>query len=222
MYILMDYHTTCENCGGSITGVAARHVAENDSRSLSNVLADILDSVEAKRARKGLEELVSGKNWKMLNFSNGVSGRKCPFCGTHQSWENVIPPIKPEQNSSPGIGMIVFLAMIGAVIGMLIGLFLMILTESALTIAISAAVVGVLFALFGISISRSTAKSDAESYPKRLEEYEAELKEYNEFQESLKTRENRYEPEVDISTARLGDMDDKKTEERWLGLNRMM
>lgn len=222
MYILMDYHTTCENCGGSITGVAARHVAENDSRSLSNVLADILDSVEAKRARKGLEELVSGKNWKMLNFSNGVSGRKCPFCGTRQSWENVIPPIKPEQNSSPGIGMIVILAMIGAVIGMLIGLFLMILTESALTIAISAAVVGVLFALFGISISRSTAKSDAESYPKRLEEYEAELKEYNEFQESLKTRENRYEPEVDISTARLGDMDDKKTEERWPGLNRMM
>lgn len=222
MYILMDYHTTCENCGSSITGIAARHVAENDSPLLSNALIDILDSVEAKKARKGLEELVAEKNWKMLNFSNGVSGHKCPFCGTHQSWENVVPPIRPEQNSSFGIGMIVFLSIIGAVIGMLIGLFLMLLTDSAVTIAISAAVAGVLFALLGISISRSSAKSDAESYPKRLETYEADMKEYNEFQESLKNRENRYEPEVDISSVRLGDMDDKKTEARWPGLNRMI
>ena len=222
MYILMDYRTTCENCGSSITGVSARHVAESDSPLLGNALIDIMDSIEAKRARKGLEELVAEKNWKMLNFSNGASGRKCPFCGTRQSWENVVPPVKPEQNTGPGIGMIVFLTIIGAVIGMLIGLFLMLLTDSALTIAISAAVVGVLFALLGVSVGRSAAKSDAESYPKRLEQYEAELKEYNEFQESLKTRKNRYEPQVDISTARLGDMDDKKTEERWPGLNRMM
>ncbi len=220
MYILMDYRTTCENCGNNITGVAARHVAEDDS-FIGQALSDITDSIYVKRARNSLVELIAEKNWKMLNFSNGASGRRCPFCGTHQSWENVVPPTKPKEDSKPSIGVVVIVALLGALIGMLIGLFLMLLTESALTIAISAAVGGVLFTLFGISMSRSIAKSDAESYPKRLEAYETALKEYNEFQENLKTRENRYEPEFDTSTVRFGDVDDKKTEERWLGLNRM-
>ena len=51
MYILMDYHTTCEVCGKHIEGVIARHVMDNNSSLLGSLGNDIADSVDAANAK---------------------------------------------------------------------------------------------------------------------------------------------------------------------------
>ncbi len=222
MYVLMDYHTTCEECGKRIDGVIARHVMENDSSLLGNTLNNIADSVDAMNAKKGLERLVSDRDWKKLNFSNGGSHHNCPYCGAHQSWENMTEPVKPKETSGGHVSTILIFVVVGAIIGMLIGLFIMAFTKSVLGMIIAAAVCAVIGGVLANWANKATDADEKESFPRRMEEYEQYVKEYNEFQESLKTRAVHNEPEVDISTARVSPETDELTEVRWPGLSRMM
>ncbi|MBR2547441.1 MAG: hypothetical protein IKF07_04540 [Eubacterium sp.] len=222
MYVLMNYHTTCEECGERIDGVIARHVMDNNSSLLGNTLNNIADSVDAMNAKKGLENLVSERDWKKLNFSNGGSHHCCPYCGAHQSWENMLEPVKPKEISGGHVTSIIAFAVGCGIVGMLLGLFIMVFTNSAVWMAVSAAVCAVIGGLVGKWANGLTDKEDKESYPRRLEEYEQYVKEYNEFKESLKTRETRNEPEVDVSSARVSPETDELTEVRWPGLSRMM
>lgn len=226
MYILMDYHTTCEVCGKHIEGVIARHVMDNNSSLLGSIGNDIADSVDAANAKVGLKKQVEEKRWASLNFSNGSSGQRCPFCGAHQSWENLPEPVEPEKPGSEkdkagNIGSAIIFAIIGGIIGMLVGLFIMIFTN--VTGLIISAIVGIILGFaIGIWGGKMVEKDKEESYPDEIEKYKEYVKEYNEFQESLKTRTAKYEPVVNIESVRLSRKSDDNTEAEWPGLRRML
>ncbi|MBQ3280973.1 MAG: hypothetical protein IJH41_01055 [Eubacterium sp.] len=224
MYILMDYHTTCEVCGKRIDGVVARHVMNNDSSVLGSIGNNIADSVDATNAKKGLQNRVAAKEWKKLNFSNGKSGRCCPYCGARQSWENYPEPTEPvkpgsEESKKSNLEVTIFFGVLGGIVGMLVGLFVMIAAGTA-GLIISAIVGFALGIAAGVWASKLTDKGDVETYPARMEAYKKALEEYREYQESLKTRTVKYEPEVDIESARVNDSDDA-TDEEWPGLSRL-
>lgn len=224
MYILMDYHTTCEVCGKRIDGVIARHFANNDSALLGNIINDMASSVDATNARKALENQVEEKKWSSLNFSNGASGRRCPYCGAHQSWEELSEPVAPENPENKASGKIksaIIGGIICGIIGMIIGLFVMIFTDT-IGLIISSAIGVVLGVLIGLWANKALKKDEIEAYPKKLEKYQQSVNEYNEYTESLKTRTEKFEPEVDIKSARVNRKSDDDTEAEWKALVGMM
>lgn len=226
MYVLMDYHTTCEVCGKPIEGVIARHVMDNNSALLGSIGNDIADSVDAMNAKKGLKKQVDEKRWDTLNFSNGATSHRCPSCGAHQSWENLPEPIEPEKPESKkgiagNIGSAILIGILGGIVGMLAGLFIMVFTNT--TGFIISVVVGIILGfVLGIWGGKAVDKENIESYPRRVEEYKEYMKEYNEFKESLKTRTVKNEPEVNIESVRLSRKTDENTEAEWIGLRRML
>lgn len=226
MYILMDYHTTCEVCGKRIHGVVARHVMDNDSAMLGNVINSMADSVDATNAKIGLKKQVEGKQWSKLNFSNGDSKQRCPYCGAHQSWENLPKPVEPEKPGAKGhltgkIAGTVFLGFIGGTIGMVAGLFIMIFTNT-LGLIISAIIGLVLGLACGVWMGNLDDQEKVEKYPQEVEAYKAYVKEYDAYQESLRTRRVRYEPVVEIDSVRVSRYSDETTEAHWPGLRRML
>lgn len=222
MYILMDYHTTCEECGQLITGVIARHVANSDSALLSHSLNNLAGSIDAVNAKKGLEKQVRMQDWKSLNFSNGHSAHRCPHCGAHQSWENMPAPVEPKKTHKKNLIGIIALAFLGAIVGMLLGLFILVFTNNAIFIVIPAAIFAVIGAMLGNWTEKADAQEAEESYPQRLKEYQAYQKEYQDFQESLKSRKVHNIPQINTQSARISRMSDEQTEVVYPGLRRML
>ena len=226
MYVLMDYHTTCEVCGNRIDGVIARHFMDNDSVLLGSIINEIADSVDTVNAKKGLKKQVDEKRWDSLNFSNGTTRHRCPHCGAHQSWEKMPEPVEPEKPESKKgisgiIGAAILMGIFGGIVGMLAGLFIMIFTNT-IGLIISAIVGIILGIVIGVWGGKAVEKDEIEAYPKKVEEYKEYVQEYNEFLESLESRTVKYEPEVNIESARVSRKTDENTEKEWPGLRRML
>ena len=196
------YAADCEVCGKRFTGTAEDIVRGGDGTSmleplLSNGTQDLLNYAEAKLAKKRLEE-----NSKYPPYSDIYFTRECcPYCGARQSWR---PLKEPKQPAKPGgAATCILCAFILGIIGMLLGLFIYIFTESVLAILIPAGL-GVLGGIFGgRSINKSSAESDRKDYEKAKENYEKDLLRYEQFQQELAKRTVRNRPEIDLSTGRF-------------------
>ena len=207
-YYLVPFTCDCEVCGKPFKGVFFRNVPSNEDAFLSGALTsgmiNAADYADARLTKRHLDSRIKEHRWTELGgggVMTGVSygearGHACPNCGARQSWDPMDPPKEPEKTSGK-VGYMVISAIICGIIGMLVGLFAMVIADSEIALIGCAAIGVVGGAAAGYSMAGSINKEEASNYDERLAAYQRDKAAYEAYQASLATRAAKNEPVAD-------------------------
>jgi hypothetical protein len=197
-----DYSCICEECGKIFSGIACTDVRDGSDQSvlpafLPNSINDMLGYAEARLAKKRLESNCRQKPYSDIRFTDDV----CPHCGARQSWRLPEEPQKPSKPAGP-IGLMIICAAFFGIIGMLVGLFVMIVAGTIgfiISIAFGVAL-GLCIGLIGHKEQRA---QELEDYRKAMAAYPMYVREYEAFQRALARRKELHAPQVDLKSGRF-------------------
>ena len=213
-YYIVRFNTVCEECGQPFEGVFYRMVPTEDGSPLTGVLTDGMlataEYLDARMTKSSLESRLKERRWSELSSGGVMAGvsyaepfhHSCPHCGARQSWDPMDEPKEPEKTETVGgrIAYIIFSAFFLGIIGMLVGLFAMVIIDDAIGLLVCAALGVAAGIALGVWIGNNANKEAIETYDQRLEAYEREKAAYDAYQASLATRTTRNEPVPDFDS----------------------
>ena len=183
-YYEVDYDCICEVCGEKIHGKMRRGPLEYNGGILTTGMAQLADAADMVLSKKLIQSAVDGTGNQPYVAENGD---KCPNCGARQSWYPLSAPKK-----ETGIGCLLLLAVFGTLLGLLIWAIFFIDYDfiGPLLMAVGLAI-GI---FFGVRIKIKNKAKDEKRYNEKLKEYE-------DFMESMKTRNVLNKPVIHWETA---------------------
>lgn len=209
MYYVVKFDATCENCGKKYTGFMGHICPKNDASLLGDTLNAAADSIDARRIKKKVEDAVRYHNYEGME----IAPNTCPACGSYQTWNPAVKPVKPEPNRVTAKGVIgssLFLSIFVVPAFIILSLISLLTPLNDLL-----GDFGILyFILLGIIVSfilgKRLCKSEIisdEEYQKKLKDYEDEMQWYGKVDSALKNRTVHNLPDASLSSGKFTNSD---------------